>query len=833
MRTAIVWVCCAAAAGAIGACSQHSVADSDLDASVQLTSTATAQPLDAGQNTTSQSSVDGGDHGQGPAVDAPGVDASVGPRDAGAPLISASSSSTAPTATVATATVPTETVPTETVTTDVVPTDVVPTDVVPTDVVPTDVVPTGGGASSVATESWAETTAETSEQNSTTWTPEPVDCLSDYESETPPEGRPEYEVFPVWDLFRFDGVRVQPGCVEVSAARGSWDHEVVATWKLNTRLASVSPAAADLFDGEESVTGSDGTKYVTSHEAGYPHWSITVVSAFGAEGETLWERRYEEYLGPAGTRMATAGDYVVSAVQYQLPVELGPFEGRYDIVLLVHDRQGDLVWRQRLAANQFMNSDINAEVFDVDVSPSGTVVVAGSYDDLAFVQTRDAAGNLLWHRTFDAPLFWSQVRWTEEGEIVVVGSSAPDTSLLRVKKLTPEGADVWTRDLEGWTRPMITDIDLDSRGNVYLVGYNADFLAPAQLLIRVNAEQFTDVDENPDGGIPGWQSSEPDEGKEPAPARQCFDVAYVESYYSLIGTRTWPYADEIRVFQLCSGEVNGACQMTDYGKLQLTTHDSTEGVSSGCVEELRFLGVSYTGDALCCFREALVDHRTAECDDIREGMRCLPDDKCTTGHCRSGVCEPDQAIDCDDDLFCTGQEWCDPDVGCRPGFPAAFDDDPCTTDICEEEAQAVSHVPTDDPPNTEAGDAGASGSAAVCSDLCEEVSQVYVGTVVEEALCFQVWPEVELVDLGCGETVDHCRRTPNGEWYVVDPNGDPMTLPVSEGCAEYTWSEQSLLGGTVRDYAHVDKCCVGQEPFVEGEPVGQCQVSPPPQASAQ
>ncbi len=794
MRTAIVWACCAAAAGAIGACSQHSVADSDLDASVQLTSTATAQPLDAGQNTTSQSSVDGGDHGQGPAVDAPGVDASVGPRDAGAALISASSSSTAPTATVT------------------------------TDTVLSDAVLTGADASSVTTESQPQATSDTSEQDSTTWTPEPVDCLNDDQSGTPPEGRPDYEVFPVWDLRNFYDVRARPGCVEVAGSRESWDDKVVATWNLNTRLASVSPGATDWFEGEKSVTGSDGTKYVTSYERGQLRWRTMIVSAIDAQGETLWERRYEDYGFPGATRMATNGDYVVSAVQYGPPLDLGlPLE-RFDVVLLVHNRQGDLIWRQRLATNQFAVGDPG--VFDVAVDPSGKVVVAGSYDDLAFVQTRDAAGNLLWHRTFDAPLFWSEVRWTKDGEIVVAGSSY--TSLLRVKKLTPEGADVWTRDLEGWTRPMVSDIDLDGRGNVYLVGRNADFFAPAAFLIRVNAEQFTDVAENPDGGIPGWQSSDPDEGKVPAPVRQCFEVARMIAHYSVLDSNPWPLEDDIEVFTLCSGEVNGECQMTDYGEIQLSSHPDWGSSSSGCVEDLNASGLSTSVDAWCCFREALVDHRTAECDDIREGMRCAPDDKCSTGHCRSGVCEPDQAINCDDHLFCTGEEWCTPDVGCRPGFPAAFDDDPCSTDICDEEAQTVSHVPVESPTSSQAADAGELGSAVACTDLCDEAPQVYVGSVLGDVYCHKVWPDVELVDIGCGETYRHCGRTANGEVYVVDPNGDPMTLPVSEGCATYTWISKQLIGGIPHDDTHVDKCCVGQEPFVEGERAGTCEVSFPP-----
>jgi hypothetical protein len=51
--------------------------------------------------------------------------------------------------------------------------------------------------------------------------------------------------------------------------------------------------------------------------------------------------------------------------------------------------------------------------------------------------------------------------------------------------------------------------------------------------------------------------------------------------------------------------------------------------------------------------------------------------------------------DCDDQLYCNGQERCDMGV-CRDGARPALDDGvACTADSCDEQSQAVVHAPTD------------------------------------------------------------------------------------------------------------------------------------------
>jgi hypothetical protein len=79
-----------------------------------------------------------------------------------------------------------------------------------------------------------------------------------------------------------------------------------------------------------------------------------------------------------------------------------------------------------------------------------------------------------------------------------------------------------------------------------------------------------------------------------------------------------------------------------------------------------------------------------DCDD---GVSCTVDacdeatDSCTS--------TPSDAL-CDDTLYCTGVETCDPVAGCQPGTPVVCDDGvACTVDACDEAADACDFAPDD------------------------------------------------------------------------------------------------------------------------------------------
>lgn len=84
------------------------------------------------------------------------------------------------------------------------------------------------------------------------------------------------------------------------------------------------------------------------------------------------------------------------------------------------------------------------------------------------------------------------------------------------------------------------------------------------------------------------------------------------------------------------------------------------------------------------------------CED---DVQCDDGIPCTNDHCEQNLqrCRhsPDDTP-CLDDLYCNGEEVCDPKLGCRAGPPVSCADaDPCTIDTCVEKTRSCSRVPRD------------------------------------------------------------------------------------------------------------------------------------------
>jgi hypothetical protein len=76
---------------------------------------------------------------------------------------------------------------------------------------------------------------------------------------------------------------------------------------------------------------------------------------------------------------------------------------------------------------------------------------------------------------------------------------------------------------------------------------------------------------------------------------------------------------------------------------------------------------------------------------------CNDGNACTSGDtCVNGNCLPGAAVKCNDSLYCNGEEACHPAKGCVTGPPPALDDGlSCTLDACDEDKDAVVHLPDD------------------------------------------------------------------------------------------------------------------------------------------
>lgn len=143
--------------------------------------------------------------------------------------------------------------------------------------------------------------------------------------------------------------------------------------------------------------------------------------------------------------------------------------------------------------------------------------------------------------------------------------------------------------------------------------------------------------------------------------------------------------------------------------------------------------------------------------------QCDDGDVCTTDVCATDTCQNTPVV-CDDDLFCNGEETCDPVAGCQPGTPPEIDDDvTCTDDACDEEADIVVNTPN----QTKCLD----DSVCIESSTCDPVDDC---VIVEESICADC---TELVhDNGAFDSVDGVGATSWNLDGIIDefawPGGD-------------------------------------------------------------
>ena len=170
-------------------------------------------------------------------------------------------------------------------------------------------------------------------------------------------------------------------------------------------------------------------------------------------------------------------------------------------------------------------------------------------------------------------------------------------------------------------------------------------------------------------------------------------------------------------------------------------------------------GNTSAGD--CCGATCSFEALGSPCED---GNACTQGDTCNG----SGACLAGAPLVCDDGLFCNGLETCSPAAGCVAGTPPAQDDGiACTVDHCDEDTDAVLHVPDDAlcddglfcngaetcnaATGCVAGTPPALGDGIACTvDACDEASDAVVH-VPDDALCDDANPcTAESCDAGTG-----------------------------------------------------------------------------------
>ena len=111
-----------------------------------------------------------------------------------------------------------------------------------------------------------------------------------------------------------------------------------------------------------------------------------------------------------------------------------------------------------------------------------------------------------------------------------------------------------------------------------------------------------------------------------------------------------------------------------------------------CVNGACSAGTFPCDDGVACTTDSCDDDADS-CGNTPDNNQCNPGEVCDpVAGCQAQIeCTQDQ--DCDDGLFCNGAETCQNDV-CAAGTAVSCDDSvACTTDSCDEDADACGSVP--------------------------------------------------------------------------------------------------------------------------------------------
>ncbi|MEK7752531.1 MAG: SBBP repeat-containing protein, partial [Acidobacteriota bacterium] len=217
------------------------------------------------------------------------------------------------------------------------------------------------------------------------------------------------------------------------------------------------------------------------------------VRKYDSAGNELWTRQFGAASG--GTRdtylLGAAADssgavfvagYVLGALAGQV------WQGQWDLFVRKYDAAGNEVWTRQLGTPS------NDYATAVAVDPAGGALVAGYTDGTfpsqsksgapdAVVLKFDAAGSLIWTSQFgvpggSAPTRLQAVAAAADGSALVAGHTGgtlpgqtPAGSVdAFVRKLSPSGAEVWTRQFGGTSYEYAWAVGVDPSGNVAVFG---------------------------------------------------------------------------------------------------------------------------------------------------------------------------------------------------------------------------------------------------------------------------------------------------------------------------------------------------------------------------
>lgn len=401
-----------------------------------------------------------------------------------------------------------------------------------------------------------------------------------------------------------------------------------------------------------------------------------------------------------------------------------------------------------------------------------------------------------------------------------------------------------TSDVGGSTNSIFESTSLDPSGFTPGISGGETTLLDAGGY-RADAGDRTDAGDRADAGDAALTETEPPVLQQSTHGAWCANpipVVVVEGVGSILNNPSddlgQANAELVERLTICPGESTQYCDATSEGELvavmmrecQLPSQacpadglPASAGCSQTTMEDIYSSEIEVSTYIAfgCCFEGQLDQVYTESCSAELEGARCPAVDPCLDqGYCVAGECVAGPPLDCNDEFFCNGEEYCLESVGCQPGPVPQFDDDRCTNDLCVEGTQSVTHedvleCPLDVCSNDRIVNAGYLSFASSDTPNLNQIAITPDGGAWETSL-----------SIPCGETVAPdfsgsqwaCGLTDAGEVFVLNNRHVAVSQPVSSGCSYEMTYEETKLAGSNGYQGFVFGCCLGAEPFEPSSP---------------